>query len=422
MKITPKYFYGIIKIINRDFIGIPPKIRMLVFALFVYTIAWGILEPLQAIYFSSFVSSYFEIGVIFALFNIVLLFLAIPAGALSDRVKATKLVQLGFLLYPAIGAFYFTATNIIQLNVTRILNGIGATLVWVSGESFIRKNSPEKKTAETFGFYNTAVNFAYVTGAIVGAFLIMVFTIRQLFLFLFPIPLIAALLVWRIRLHEKKEQTIIKGMEEVLIEDGLGTRELMDFFSLGLSAFYCLLLVFFGGFFYQLLMVFIPLTAKKISMDLSGILLLYALMHVPFLLCFFFSEITDRIGKPKVIISGLVLTAISLFFVFFFASNIAAFILFCFLFGTSLAIVGPAINGLITDLAPKNESGEITGITNAAYCLGAAAGPLFFGAFADKIGLFESFVAAAIIAIALAILTFALKGFLTRKGQNVASK
>jgi len=421
LKGTPRYFYSIMDIVKKDFVSIPPRIKIIVFALFVYTLAWGVLEPLQVIYFSSFVEQYFELGIIFSLFNIMLLFSSIPAGALADRVPPKKLVSLGLLLYPAIGAFYFSATSLISLNVTRLINGLGATLVWVSGESFIRKESPKNKSAETFGFYTTATNLALFSGAIIGAFLVLFFEIRELFLLLFPIPIIAFLITLKIKAEEKKaeekDETIIRAMEKVLEKDGLGTKEIIGFFETGVPAWYCVLLTFFGGFFYQILLIFIPLTAKYISMSTSEILLLYALMHVPFLLGFLFSEVADKLGKTKIITVGLALSSVSLLLVFLFPQNLVLFITFSLFFGLSLAIIGPSLNGLITDITPKNESGEITGIVNSAYYFGAAVSPLFFGAFADIFGLIPSFLAAGIIAAILAILTIALKGFLRTKWQ-----
>lgn len=418
MKITPKYFFSIVNIVKKDFVNIPSNIKLVVLAFFIYTLAWGVLEPLQALYFGSFTSNYLGVGIIFALFNIVLLLLALPVGALSDRVKATKLMSIGLLLYPAIGAFYYTATSIVNLSVTRLLNGFGATLVWISGESYIRKESPKNKGAETFGLYSTAVNFAIVIGALCGAFLVLFFSIKELFLLLFPIPVIAAIIVLRINPLQKKEKTVISGMEDVIEKDALGAKEVNDFFKAGIASFYCLIMTFFGGFYYYLLLVFIPLTAKHINMGISEILLLYALVHIPFLLGFLFSEISDRIGKARMIMLGLLIASVSLGLVFFSAESLPLFITLCFFFGLSLSITGPAINGLITDLTPKNESGSVTGLVNAAYYAGGAIGPLTFGALADAFGLIPSFVAVAALAIMLAILTIALKGFLTPKEQN----
>ncbi len=88
--------------------------------------------------------------------------------------------------------------------------------------------------------------------------------------------------------------------------------------------------------------------------------------------------LSDRIGRKKTIICGLLISALA-GAVLSIALSAAGFALFALLFGLSLSLVVAAARALIMDISPPHKAGEYFGIAVALMTLGSALGPLVAG-------------------------------------------
>jgi MFS family permease len=397
---------------TREFSGdiraIPKSIKLASVAFFFYVCGWAVVEPYFSIYVYNFLQNYTLVGLFFAIGNIITLFLSIPIGDLADKVKPSIVFIIGLLLYPFIGFLYAVLTTVTLLFMTRALNGIFNPFVWVGGEAIIRKNSLVEKSSEEFGFYDTMKNLGAIFGAVLGIFLLSIFTINNLFFSVIPFSLLAAVVILKIR-DKTKSESLLKGVEEVIEKDGFFIKELRDLKKIGFKAFYLIFLIFFTGVLVSLGLVFLPLQGLEIEMQLFEVGILYILLTIPFLFSFLFSEIADRKEKTNILIAGLFLLSVPIGTIFFFYGNQLIFLIATFLIGLFIALIMPVINGLITNMAPSTEGGEITGITYASKVLGFVVGPLFAGIVSDTLGIGKLFLFLAIIIACLAGITFLVR-------------
>lgn len=145
-------------------------------------------------------------------------------------------------------------------------------------------------------------------------------------------------------------------------------------------------------------MVFIPLFADEIGFGLNQISLLIGMMYLPYIFSFFFAEIADRYEKINVATGGLILASMTMFFMYFTTNN-KMIAVFSSLIAVALALINPAVEGLITCLTPLHKRGEITGLSVFFHRGGKFFGPLILGFLASSKGIHCVFLVVSILAI-----------------------
>ncbi len=401
----------------RDLSSVPKDVKILIFGMFVYMLAWGIIEPFLSIYIHSIVKSYSLAGLFYGLFFLVGAVFSVPVGDLADKVNKIKYAVLSMLSYPIIGLFYFSLAFVhsslvlLALFFARILHGFGS-LLWIPVEGFIRENSPKGKTSATFGLYMTFHRLAYVLAPLFVIPIILLFSltpekINWLLLALIPFPIIAALIISKVK---DSGETIAQGIEEVVVKDGIFKKELLDLKAMGFVGAISLLIGFFMRSIQAIVIFLLPLYALSLNLGLIEISLLFAAINLPYLLSFFFAELADSLGKINLISAGFVLAAISLLAISLTSSLSITFFVACLALGLILALIQPAVNGLITDITPRVQDGEMTGIFSAVLKVSGFASVLALGILADAFSLQFPFLVFALILLGMAVLTYSIKG------------
>ena len=83
-----------------------------------------------------------------------------------------------------------------------------------------------------------------------------------------------------------------------------------------------LIIAFFDGMIRMFSFIFIPLFGLSIDLSLSAIALLMAVMYLPFIFSYFFSELSDRLRQMNVIATGLFIGAFSFISLYFIVDKI----------------------------------------------------------------------------------------------------
>jgi FSR family fosmidomycin resistance protein-like MFS transporter len=101
-------------------------------------------------------------------------------------------------------------------------------------------------------------------------------------------------------------------------------------------------------------------------------------------------HMSDRMGRRRIIMSSMALTAVVLVFMAF-AGRSAAFVLFIAFLGFFLFAIRAVLQAWMLDATPHNMGGTSIGIMFGAQALGAAIGPAAGGALADHYGIMATF-------------------------------
>ncbi len=403
--------------VHKDLKNIPKDVKTMIFGMFVYVLAWGIIDPFFAIFVHNIVQNYFFTSIFYGMLFVVGAVVALPAGALADKVNKIKVTVFSMFLYPILGLLYFSVpflsstVGLVVLFFSRLFHGVIGTF-WVVEESFIREKSPKSETSATFGLYITAYRFCFVLAPLIVIPLVLFFglnleNVQWLLLFLIPFSILGGLIISKIK--STKGTPFSKAVKEVVVQDKVIKKEFKDLQALGFVGYFTLLIGFFMMSIQTIVVFLIPLHAVSLNLGLIEISLLFALMNLPFLFSFFFAELADSLGKTNVIAVGFVIASIALAAIAF--DNSLSFVFFAaaFVLGIIVAIIQPAVNGLITDITPRVNDGEMTGLFTATVRVSGFISVLLLGFLAESYGLHFPFLVFAFLILLMAGITFATK-------------
>ncbi len=152
----------------------------------------------------------------------------------------------------------------------------------------------------------------------------------------------------------------------------------------------------------------------NLEMTESEIGLVYSLFAITF--AFFMLPAgywADKVGRKPMIISGILLFAVTTFLLAFITDKYQFAVLRA-LEGVGAAMVTPAAFALTVDLVPESKRGIAMGAEGTAQLLGGLGGPGLGGFLAGEIGFYYPFYVAAALAVACAILTGFIRSPLAR--------
>jgi len=402
--------------VQRDLGEVPRDVKTLILGIFVYMIAWGVVDPFLSIFIHGVVKNYSLAGFFYGLFYLMGVFFSMPVGDLAGKVNKVRFIAVSIFSYPLLGVLYFSLVFVpswlatMLLFFARVLHGV-ASLFWVMADDFIREKSPKGITSATFGLYFTFIKSAYVFAPLVVVPVVIFFGVgiddaHWLLLALVPFPVVGALIISRI---SDRGIPFVQGVEEVVLKDHVVRKEFQDLRQLGFVGFFTLLMGFFMRSIEALIHFLVPLYAFSMGFGLIEISLLFAVINLPYLFSFFFAELADSFGKVNLISLGFVFAALSLFAISFSPDLSLTFFFASFSLGLVLAVLFPAVNGLVTDITPRVNDGEMTGLFKTVIKVGSFVSAAAFGVLAELFGLRFPFLFFGVILLGMAGLTFFMR-------------
>jgi len=384
----------------------------MILGLSVYIVAWAIIDPFFSIYLYSVLKSYSLAGLFYGLFFLTGTLFAVPFGDLAGRASKVKLTAILLLSYPLIGLLYFSVYlfqypfSLIVLFLALLAHGTAASL-WIAAEGFIRENSPKGETGACFGLYITFQRLAYVIAPVfiiaLVSFGFSMANVNFLFLSLVPFSVLGAAIILRIK---SAGSPIVQGIREVIEKDNLIKREFNDLRQLGFMGYFSLLIGFFVQSINSVIFFLVPLYALSLGLDLFGVSLLFAALSVPFLFSFFLAELADSFGKMNAVVLGFILSAVALASIAEISVASPLFFFAVFILGLILAFLQPAANGLVTDITPRIQDGEMTGLFIAVLRISGFLTSLSLGLLSDSFGLRLPFIVFALLLAAMSASSF----------------
>jgi MFS family permease len=398
--------------VKHDLHDIPSNVKRFLVAVFFFFMALGAISPYMSIFIYSIVDDYAIVGSIFALFFLGTTLTVMLLGPLADRVSKPFATAVIYALYPLAALAYFLAgvvrgaVGLAMIVVARFFNGVFAShLLFV--ESYLRENSPKGHTSGVFGLYFTTRFLGIVTGALLSMSFVFIMgltveNINLVFWLMIPCVIIASLLAVRVppktkhTHHSLSELAHMVGMRKV-------EQEVKDFEHLGHKALLVLLFGITTNALSALILVFLPLLARRVDFGLPSVGLIFVAFYTPYLLAFFLSVIPDIIVKERAIALALTIAAAVLLWMGLLAEHSSLFFVASFILGLSLAMLRPAINGLLTDLTPHFKEGEITAVYRSVAGVSRFAAALVLGVAAQLAGLGYIFLLASVFCLSVAL-------------------
>lgn len=144
---------------------------IILFAVAIDLIGFGIILPLLPFYALAFGASAFEVTMIAALFSLAQ-FIASPImGRLSDRWGRKPLFLSGIILYICGFLLLAFANSLMMIFLARFLAGIGAGKVGIAQAMLADITKPEKR-AQAMGFFGASFGIGMIVGPVIGLSLV----------------------------------------------------------------------------------------------------------------------------------------------------------------------------------------------------------------------------------------------------------
>ncbi len=335
----------------KDVADIPAGVKLISVLMALRTFGWGFADPFFSIFIQQFSGSYTAVGFFLSLMGFVALLTLVPLLRLADHVKDTQIFLDGQALYLLVAAGYTAAgfTHSVPVLVgTLMIHGIAQPMLLVGAEAYISKHS-NGGSATAFGLYIAMDCLGWVLGMLVAAFTVQWYGLNYMFLFVLPSVFASLFLVSHI--HDGGLKSYLAGLFKYFRHRSDFEALAADMRNLSPRALFLLAVSFFDGVVQMFSYVFIPLLAVSLRLGLKEIALLMAVMYLPFLFSFFFSEVADRFSRSVMIACGLLLTSAA-FFLLRLMTDPAALVVLAALLSLSMAIVRPSTSGALARLTP----------------------------------------------------------------------
>lgn len=320
--------------------------------------------------------------------------LKLPAGAISDAVgRRAVLLSAGavFALLPFGYPFVGTLTGLLLL---RFLHGSATALFGPTASATLSDVAPAAERGRWLGTYAAIQGCGQAAGPVIAGWLLASYGFSRSFVAAGLVGLTAWLLLATV------VPSASRSSRPALVNVGEAIRAVTRDSRIILTS-----IAQAGQFFlHGLLTAFLPLYAVDragLSAAQAGLLfgaqMLTTIVSRPL-----FGAVSDRVGRPPMIVGGLTTCAAAVGGLSF-AESFAVLLTMSAIYGAGLAVTTSSTAALITDLSDRSRYGAAHGLFGTIFDIGDALGPIVGGLVAARIGYARTFQTAALGALALAM-------------------
>jgi MFS family permease len=317
------------------------------------------------------------VGGLLALFALLPMFFAIPAGRLADRIGVRRPMLAGSIGMAAGAVIATVFPGLPALFITAMLSGLSFMAFQVAAQYATGEMGGPAARSRNFGLLALGYSTSSIAGPLIAGFMIDHGGFRAAFAVLALMPLlpIAVLAGNRVPLpgphpaHNAHPHA--RALD--LIADGNLRRVFLINGMIALA--------------WELHTLFVPIYGNAIGLSASKIgVILAAFAAATFTVRLSMPLIAARIPEHRVLTSALYLAAI-VYLAIPFSRSLAALMPLSFCLGLALGVGQPMVMSLLHSLAPPGRMGEAAGVRMSLMNSMAVAVPLVFGAVGGSIGL-----------------------------------
>ena len=150
-----------------------------------------------ALYADLFGTTGFVEGLFGAAFAAVQLLVVLPLGRAVDTGNAKRFLLAGFLINVGVFVGFVFVSSPVHVVLVRMVQGLGASLLWITGATIIGEISPDADQGLWLGSYNQFASVSSLAGDLLGGYLLYAYGFTETYVVLSVFTLGAFLLVFR---------------------------------------------------------------------------------------------------------------------------------------------------------------------------------------------------------------------------------
>ncbi|HUF04770.1 MAG TPA: MFS transporter [Aridibacter sp.] len=352
----------------------------------------------------------FAIGLIEGFAESVSSLLKLFSGYLSDRLNRRKLpVFAGYALASVVRPLLAFVTSWPQVLAVRVADRVGKGIRVAPRDALLAGSTSPAKRGLAFGFNRAADHLGAVLGPL-AAFALLYFLAndpanptaddyRELFLFA-AIPVAVGLFIIIFFVHDK----------ETSLAEGAVAREPLHLSLRGFDSNFLRFLIIIALFtLSNSTDAFLLLRAQQAGISLQLLPLLWMALHLSKALSsLVFGDLSDRVGRRKLIFAGWMVYALVYCGFAFVTAPWQALALFV-LYGVYFGLTEGVEKALVADLVPEKKRGTAYGLYNLAFGITVFPASLLFGYLWTSYNSATAFLVSASISVAAALLLLTVK-------------
>ncbi|WP_066418002.1 MFS transporter [Halorubrum aethiopicum] len=160
-----------------------------------------------ALYADLFGTTGFIEGLFGTAFAAVQLLVVLPLGRAVDTGNAKRFLLAGFLINVGVFVGFAFVSNPVHVILVRMVQGLGASILWITGATIIGEISPDDEQGLWLGSYNQFASVSSLTGDLLGGYLLYAYGFTETYAVLSVITLGSFLLVYRFLRDDPGGQT-----------------------------------------------------------------------------------------------------------------------------------------------------------------------------------------------------------------------
>lgn len=331
------------------------------------------------------------IGLLVSAVTLTGIFVKLPAGALSDRFGARRLMGLGLVVKFTAPFLYLLAATWPILLAVRLYHGLSTALYAPPASAEAARLFPQQR-GRRLGFYGAAENAGVALGPLLGAALLAHGGFRLAFVVSGIIGVMAFLPVLRYRppagppAEATGTAAVVTTLKNAVVQ--IARDPVIRVAGLVEATLYAAV---------GTLQAFLPLYGLGVHLSVMAIGVILAGQGVAsILLRPITGSLGDRYGRTRLIAAGLVACAIAMTILPHLGS-LATLLPFAILFGAGTAAVTPSTTALISERAKQGSLGTAMGVFGSLWDVGHAGGPLLSGLLVAGFGYVRAFATVAAV-------------------------
>jgi MFS family permease len=343
------------------------------------------------------------------------------AGYYSDRIGKRKiLVAGGYALANLVRPLLAFASSWHQVLLVRLSDRVGKGVRSAPRDAMIADTVTEGQRGLAFGFHRAMDHLGAVIGPLIGYLLVFLFVVNRdspspaefktIFL-MASVPGLAAVLVAIFLVREAPKRQHVKASVKQPVLSLTGFDRNFKRFLLIIALF--TLSNSSDGF--------LILRARDAGVSVTTLPLLWAALHTTKVISSLWGgDLSDRLGRRRLIVSGWLLYAAVYAGFAFVSSNISVWILFL-IYGIYFGLAEGAEKALVADLVRPDQRGTAYGLYNLAFGITVLPASLLMGTVWDWRGPATAFLVSAGIGVAAAALMLTVRTSSPLQANEISS-
>nr|WP_299070739.1 MFS transporter [uncultured Allomuricauda sp.] len=342
-----------------------PKFVLICLSSLFFSASYNMLIPELPSYLSSLGGAKY-IGLIIALFTLTAGISRPFSGKLTDTIGRKPVMLFGAMVCLVCGLFYPVLTTVYGFLLLRLFHGFSTGFTPTAASTFVSDVVPKERLGEAMGIQGIAFSTGLALGPALGSYIKLYFSYSVLFYSSSIVAFLALVLILNLKETLPNKERFRLGLLKISKND------IIAFEALPPAIITFLAYVGFG-----VILTLIPDWTEAVGFVNKGVFFIVFTVS-SLLVRFMAGRFSDRYGREKVIVVGLVLLLIALS-VIGYVNTKSGLLIGASIYGLAMGIMSPAINAWTIDLSRPMQKGKAmatmyialeTGIGLGALCSG----------------------------------------------------